>query len=93
LLLESATTKLNMQLMIFGFFPAKKNPANAGVFMGLFLAELSSGPPQQTPGHRSATATATTASDVGDGQVLHHVVRLPNFILEQYDKQLFSCQA
>jgi hypothetical protein len=78
-------------LGIFGFFPAKKNPANAGVFMGSFFAELSSGPPQPTPGHRSATAT--TAMDVGDGQVLHHFIRLPNFNLGQYDKQLFSCQA
>jgi hypothetical protein len=78
-------------LGIFGFFPAKKNPANAGVFMGSFFAELSSGPPQQTPGHRSATAT--TAMDVRVGQVLHHFIRLPNLNLRQYDKQLFSCQA
>jgi hypothetical protein len=77
-------------LGIFSFFPAKKTPANAGVFVGSIFAELSSGPPQQTAGHRSATAT--TAGDVGDGQFIHHGLRLPNFNLRQYDKHLISCQ-
>jgi hypothetical protein len=61
--------------------------------MGSLFAELSSGPPQQTPGHRPATATATTAEDVCDGQFIHHGLPLPNFNLRQYDKQLILCQA
>ncbi len=56
--------------------------------MGSFFAELSSGPPQQTPGQRSAPATA--ARNVGARQFIHHGIRLPNLVLLHFSWRIGS---